>query len=220
MRKITFKGLLCGLFFLIGSGVGATFLTYFLSQMWPMNDVVYFFSIYLFYFLINILFFRIFLTFCSSREGSLSADPRLEWMYDTYLTQALFCFHWITESKLFPIPIRTVMIKALGAKLGKDTFPSGAITDPFLFSAGDGCVIGYGSILTCHAAVAGQVKLAKVELGDRVTIGGNALVYPGVKIGSNSIVAGGAIVLENQVIPPNEIWGGVPAKFIKKINAD
>ena len=37
---------------------------------------------------------------------------------------------------------------------------------------------------------------------------------PGVTIGENSIVA--AYSFDNQNIPENEMWGGVPIKFIKK----
>ena len=36
-----------------------------------------------------------------------------------------------------------------------------------------------------------------------------------VTIGDNSAIAAGAVVTKD--IPPGEIWGGVPAKFIKKV---
>lgn len=36
----------------------------------------------------------------------------------------------------------------------------------------------------------------------------------GVVIGDNSIIGAGSIVTKN--IPDNEVWAGVPAKFIKK----
>ena len=40
---------------------------------------------------------------------------------------------------------------------------------------------------------------------------------PGVEIGENSIVAPGAVVSEKTKIPPNEVWGGVPARKLKDI---
>jgi acetyltransferase-like isoleucine patch superfamily enzyme len=39
----------------------------------------------------------------------------------------------------------------------------------------------------------------------------------GVKIGNGSIIAAGSVVLKKTEIGSNEIWGGVPAKFIKKV---
>lgn len=36
-------------------------------------------------------------------------------------------------------------------------------------------------------------------------------------VGEGAIVAAGSLVLSNTVIEPGSIWGGVPAKFIKKL---
>ena len=41
-------------------------------------------------------------------------------------------------------------------------------------------------------------------------------VLDGAVVGEGAIVAAGAVVLQHTVIGPNEIWGGVPAKFIKR----
>ena len=45
-------------------------------------------------------------------------------------------------------------------------------------------------------------------------IGANSTILAGVTVGKGSIVAAGAVVTKD--IPPFEIWGGVPAKLIKK----
>lgn len=54
----------------------------------------------------------------------------------------------------------------------------------------------------------------KIEIGDNVHIGLNAIIMPNVKIGNNCIIACGAVVTKN--VPDNSIVGGVPAKIIKK----
>jgi acetyltransferase-like isoleucine patch superfamily enzyme len=54
-----------------------------------------------------------------------------------------------------------------------------------------------------------------VIIGDNVWIGMNACLLPGVVVGNNSIVGAGSVVTKN--IPPNEIWVGNPAKFVKKL---
>lgn len=41
------------------------------------------------------------------------------------------------------------------------------------------------------------------------------LVLEQVTIGENSIVAAGAVVTKD--IPDNEVWAGVPARFIRKV---
>ncbi len=46
-------------------------------------------------------------------------------------------------------------------------------------------------------------------------IGAHSIVLKGVTIGRNSIVAAGAVVTKS--IPPNEIWGGNPARPIRQI---
>jgi maltose O-acetyltransferase len=55
-----------------------------------------------------------------------------------------------------------------------------------------------------------------VKIGDNVWIGMNACILPGVEIGDNSIIGSGSIVTKN--IPPNEIWIGNPARFVRKLN--
>lgn len=54
-----------------------------------------------------------------------------------------------------------------------------------------------------------------VTIEKNVWIGSNATILPGVRIGENSIIAAGAVVTKD--VPPNSIFGGVPAKLIKKI---
>lgn len=47
-------------------------------------------------------------------------------------------------------------------------------------------------------------------------MGGGVILLPGVTIGENSIIATGAVVTKD--VPANEIWGGVPAHFIKRVS--
>lgn len=80
-------------------------------------------------------------------------------------------------------------------------------------------------------------KKAAIEIGDDVTIGHNVTVH-GAKIasgaligmgatllddcqiGEGAIVAAGSLVLKNTVVGPGELWGGVPAKFIKRVDPE
>lgn len=53
-----------------------------------------------------------------------------------------------------------------------------------------------------------------IIIEDDVFIGTNCIIGKGVKIGARSIIAAGSVV--TKTVPPDEIWGGNPAKFIKK----
>jgi acetyltransferase-like isoleucine patch superfamily enzyme len=53
-----------------------------------------------------------------------------------------------------------------------------------------------------------------IILEDDVWIGTSCVILQGVTIGTGSIVAAGSVV--NKSIPANEVWAGVPARFIKK----
>ena len=53
-------------------------------------------------------------------------------------------------------------------------------------------------------------------IGDCVRIGSNCIVLDNVTIGNNSTVLDNSIVPEDTHIPDNCIFGGNPAKFMKK----
>jgi acetyltransferase-like isoleucine patch superfamily enzyme len=46
-------------------------------------------------------------------------------------------------------------------------------------------------------------------------IGGHTTILKGVVIGENSVIGAGSLV--TGIIPPNEIWGGVPAKKLRDL---
>lgn len=54
-----------------------------------------------------------------------------------------------------------------------------------------------------------------VIIEDDVWIGANAVILPGVRIGTHSVVAAGAIVTKD--VPSHSLVAGVPAKLIKKL---
>lgn len=57
-------------------------------------------------------------------------------------------------------------------------------------------------------------KNGNVTIENACWIGANVFINPGVVIGENSVVGANSVVTKD--IPSFEIWGGVPAKFIRK----
>ncbi|TDW99457.1 gamma carbonic anhydrase family protein [Dinghuibacter silviterrae] len=58
------------------------------------------------------------------------------------------------------------------------------------------------------------------RVDDNVLIGMGAIVMDDAHIGSNSIIAAGAVVLEGTIVEKGVIYGGVPARKIKDIPQD
>lgn len=54
-----------------------------------------------------------------------------------------------------------------------------------------------------------------IKVGDKVWIATGAIILPGVSIGEGAVIAAGAVVTKD--VPPYTVYGGVPAKLIKKI---
>lgn len=94
--------------------------------------------------------------------------------------------------------------------------------DGYCISIGAGCKISHNVRVYTQSDVADfdfslndpPKKCGDVIFGDYCWVGANVFINPGVTIGENSIVGANSVVTKN--IPPFEIWGGVPAKFIRR----
>ena len=59
------------------------------------------------------------------------------------------------------------------------------------------------------------VSTKAVTIGDDVWIGTNAVILPGVNVGSHCVIAAGAVVTKD--VPAHSLVAGVPAKVVKSI---
>lgn len=59
-------------------------------------------------------------------------------------------------------------------------------------------------------------EFQKTTIKNGASIGAGAVILGGVTINENAMIGAGSVVTKN--IPPNELWLGNPAKFIRKIN--
>ena len=86
---------------------------------------------------------------------------------------------------------------------------------------GDGALIGHGVVLATlnhdmEPSKRQQLHPAPIVIGKGVWIGANAVITAGVTIGDNAVVAAGAVVTKD--VPADSVVGGVPARFIKRID--
>lgn len=61
-----------------------------------------------------------------------------------------------------------------------------------------------------------NIKSASVIIEDDVFIGAGSSILKGVRIGQGAIIGSGSVVVKN--IPPFQVWGGNPAKFVRDLN--
>ena len=59
------------------------------------------------------------------------------------------------------------------------------------------------------------ISTKEVVLEDDIWVGANAVILPGVTIGTHAVVAAGAIVTKD--VPPHSLVAGVPAKVIRQL---
>ena len=78
-------------------------------------------------------------------------------------------------------------------------------------TVGKRCHIGAGTVL---AGVIEPPSAQPVVIEDDVVIGANAVVIEGVRVGKGSVVAAGAVVIED--VPEGVVVGGIPARVLKK----
>lgn len=138
--------------------------------------------------------------------------------------------------------LRKWFYQALGAKIGKRAFiarradvlfPKGLnIADNVAIGwfvdldARGGITIGHDTNISSHTVmVTGShdvddpmftASFMPINIGHHVWIGTGATVLQGITIGDGAVVAAGAVATKD--IPPFEVWGGVPAHFIRKRN--
>lgn len=133
-------------------------------------------------------------------------------LYNTLILFVRFTFmNWIRVTPLLPL-----FYRCMGARVGRNVhINSTIIGDACLLDIGDDVVIGGDVTLICHAAERGHLVISPVKIGRGADIGLMAVILPGVEIGEGAVVGAHALVPKNTVIPPDTLWGGVPARQIR-----
>jgi acetyltransferase-like isoleucine patch superfamily enzyme len=113
-------------------------------------------------------------------------------------------------------------LREQGIRIGRDCiiFTPEFSTEPYLVEIGDRVVVAGGTQFLTHD---GSVHLlrprrplaqhfGKITVGDNTFIGQNCLILPGVRIGSDCLIAAGSVVRSS--IPDNSVAAGNPARII------
>lgn len=100
--------------------------------------------------------------------------------------------------------------------------------EPYMISIGNDAIVAAGVKFIEHDASFYNMcryngvsakeyeKIGPIILRDNCFVGGYSILLQGTDIGENSVIAAGSLV--NKKIPPNQVWGGVPAHFIMNVS--
>lgn len=87
---------------------------------------------------------------------------------------------------------------------------------PELIEIGDDFISAPGSVILAHDAstlmFTGKYRVQKTKIGNKVFLGANSVILPGVNIGDNVIVGSGTIVTKD--IPSGSVVAGNPGKIV------
>ena len=196
--------------------------SYFVYTILPANEfrpvITIFFGIILYY-ILCITVYRVFLLISPLQEGDLEIGSRGEFSAQINILFYLLIFNTLIRTNALPVPLMRVIYIGLGTRMGPNTYSAGAILDPPLTEIGANSIIGHNATVFSHAIEGSHFALKKVIMGNNVTIGAHAIIMAGVHIEDGAIVSAGSVVKKDTKISANEIWGGVPAKLIRRNEA-
>ena len=106
-------------------------------------------------------------------------------------------------------PYCSIFYRMMGAKIGRNVLiNSKNVADLSLLEIGDNSAIGGSATIIAHSFEKGGLKLKKVIIGKNVIIGLNTVIFPGVQIGDNAMIAAGAIVPKDTYVAANTTFLG------------
>jgi len=116
-------------------------------------------------------------------------------------------------------------LRIAGAKIGREVFINTKhFYDPYLLEIGTEVLIGGECFINCHLFEHGHLNLDKIVIGNTVTIGAQAYLTPGVRVGNNSTVGMCTYLRRNTEIPDGEALmtppGITPRQVVKLIRRD
>ena len=109
------------------------------------------------------------------------------------------------------------LMRLYGLKCGKNVYIATRtyIEGAGLVEIGDNSFIGYNSVVTGHRNEDRAIKVNPTKIGKSCLVGTYSIIADGAEMEDRSVL-GGMSGLLSMKIPENEVWVGIPAKFLKK----
>ena len=163
----------------------------------------------------TVLFRLIFRLKLKEGEYSLGSLETFKW---AFVNSLILIVKYTFMNFMKVTPFLPLYYRWMGAKVGKRVqINTTDIGDVSLLEICDDAVIGGEVVLIGHLAEHGKLKLKRTKIGQKVTIGLGSVIMPGCEIGDGSLIAARSVLLKNTVVPPNSIFAGSPAKWIRNV---
>lgn len=167
------------------------------------------------FYIFAILIFRVTQSIAPVPTGNIAPGSPGERRTFLYMLHYLLLFNPLIFSPTLPFPLLRLILRALGAKMGSNSYCAGIMMDPQFVSMGNDSIIGNGALIIPHVIEGDQLGYYPVRIGNRATIGARAIVMADAEIGDGATVAVQSVVSKGTKIPAGETWGGTPAKCLR-----
>lgn len=189
--------------------------------VWPwvhedFRGVVAIVSVILLFYVLSLGVFRLIQHLMPVPAGEIPCGSQAEKRVFLYLLHYLMVFNPLIFSRTMPVPMMRLLLGALGAKIGNNSYSSGIVMDAQFVEMGHDSIIGNSAMLIPHVIEGEKMAFHPIRIGNRVTIGARAIIMADVEIGDNATVAIQAVVTKGTRIPAGEVWGGTPARCLKR----
>jgi len=173
------------------------------------------------YLLTSLIFGKIFLILLrlihKPKEGVFKVDFKDRDYYYFCLRMAIkkvifwiwnnFCFPWATN----------LAFKVCNMKADFKSTLFDGWSDLEFIEYGNNIMLGQGAMVASSIIIGDYLLVKKVIIGDHVVLGGNCIVAPGTIIGKNCTLGVWAVTHINQVLEPDWIYLGRPARKFRSI---
>lgn len=137
-------------------------------------------------------------------------------------------FRWWLADRISEVPPRHLLsgsslnamyLRALGAKIGKDTVIGAlSIRVPDLLTMGDGVSIGSSVNLENARVERGELILGPIRIGNEAVVDSYAVMEGDTAIGDYGQLGGLSSLATGQQVPAAEVWEGSPSHFSRRVD--
>jgi acetyltransferase-like isoleucine patch superfamily enzyme len=169
------------------------------------------------WFLIGLFVTGLFGMMMRPRTGPEKAPTRswltIRWAFMSFLHRlALPCLPWMV-----PSIFADTYYRMMGAKIGRGVqINSHAVNDAYMIEIGARSVIGGDAVINGHLFEKDGIHMARVIIGKDCVIGTRSQINPGCMIGDGAVIASKAVLAKHTQVPAGEVWGGIPARCIRR----
>ncbi len=112
-------------------------------------------------------------------------------------------------------PYAAWVLRCLGVKVGRRSYiQTSWITEFDMVEIGDDVALNEDANLQTHLFEDRIMKIGKITLGDRCTVGASATVLYDTELGDGCEVSDLSLIMKGEMLPENTTWQGVPGQRI------